>query len=244
MRHCSENSFCRTLSEGVREKLCAECVLTTLAQGTYTDVNFESCFLVVDGLCALEVTNVFSMIVRPGDFAVTPNSDPNSLGRLAAIDYGYRARDIFRRTKIHAVKASTCAVFRKEPLKRMFENLEFLHAMYENLRNCSGHALCFHTQVYERPAYDAVAHVLRFERAYVIGNLTHAQIAYLTGKSRSTVTEVMHQIALAEPELLENACDEGHDLQSAAGSAETASSGASADSRPLASEDTTPENNS
>ena len=54
-----------------------------------------------------------------------------------------------------------------------------------------------------RDSYTAVRFILQLARYYNIKRLTHAQIALLTGRNRTTVTKVMGEIMLAEPELVE-----------------------------------------
>lgn len=101
------------------------------------------------------------------------------------------------------MKDSICAVFNKEYVNGLFSFPEFSRTMYENLREFIGHAMYFQTRVNGQSAYGAVKQVLKFARTYHVGELTHAQIAYLARRGRSTVTQAMHEIALAGPEVLE-----------------------------------------
>lgn len=183
--------------------LCKGCVKSTLAAGSEVNVNFDENYLVVDGLCVLEFMGDIDMVIRPGDFATPPSLDPASPEHMTAFEYGDDTDAIARVTKLHAVKESTCAVFGKEYINGLFSFPEFSRAMYENLREFSGHAMYFQTRVNGQSAYGAVKQVLKFARTYHLGELTHAQIAYLAGRGRSTVTQAMHEIALAEPEVLE-----------------------------------------
>jgi hypothetical protein len=202
LRHCSENGFCARLSTSTRDALCARCAKATLAGGTHVSVNFHSDFLLIEGLCVLEMDRDIDMVIRPGDFAMPPSFDPNSPERASAMDYGEDVGPIARETHLMAIKDSTYASFDKKAVRELFDIPEFALAMYENLRSFSGHAMYYHVAVFGQPAYDAVRHVLKFAKTYQLGPLTHAQIALLTKRGRSTVTEAMHEIALAEPELL------------------------------------------
>ena len=62
---------------------------------------------------------------------------------------------------------------------------------------------CYQTFLYHDDAYQAVRYVLKLAKAYGLHSLTHMQIALLSGRNRVTVTNILHEIALAEPELFE-----------------------------------------
>ena len=81
-------------------------------------------------------------------------------------------------------------------------DLNFLRASYDNLKDLCSHLVALLIAMNSASAYDAVAYVLKYCAHNGIGHLTHRQTATITGHSCTTVTSIMHEIALGKPELL------------------------------------------
>ena len=199
MKQCSKNRFCNELQAETRDKLCNCCMLTTYASGSEAIMNFNNAFLVLDGLCAIYRDDYLVMVVRPGDLIVPPrvtdDSPVNFRNLLEEPD------DVEAETSISFVTDTTFAVFRQKSIERLLEHDDsksLLQAMYDNLRDLSSHMTAYRLAL-SHPAHKAVLYALDFCKAYGFCNLTHSQLALLTNRNRSTVTQVMHRIAASQP---------------------------------------------
>ncbi len=204
MNHCSENEFCRNLSPEMRSELCKCCVKTTMAANSSADMNFNEDYLVLDGLCCLESEQRIVYVFRPGNFVITPNSDTSSPIHLYSFEHCNDPSEAFITSRFTVVKDLTLAVFEKERIQQLFSYPEFASAMYTALFKILEQETYYCIGVYRSDAYHAVKYILQFARANNLGSLTHAQIAYLADLGRSTVTRALHEIALSEPELVED----------------------------------------
>lgn len=106
-------------------------------------------------------------------------------------------------TRIHFITDTTLAYFPKERIDKLLEDPGFLAVSYRNLEELYAHLVAYFLGMNSDSAYESVRYALQFCRQNGFGPLTHEQMALLTGHSRTTVTAIMHEIALAEPELLQ-----------------------------------------
>lgn len=97
---------------------------------------------------------------------------------------------------------TTLAFFNKGEIDALLDDPGFLRASYDNLQDLNAHIVAYLIGVGSSSAHDAVRFVLKYCAHNGIDRLTHEQIAKLTGLSRTTVTSLMREVALAEPELL------------------------------------------
>lgn len=196
--HCSENRFCAALDPIARSRLCQVCTKATYAAGTTTSLDYYKHFLVIEGLCCMCHRKV-SSAYRPGDFVVTPHANTSREPSVLSVSFD---EERTRETKVRFITDVTLAFFSKDAIDEFLEDPAFLAVSYRNLEDLYIHLTAYFVNVYCSSAYDAVAFVLKYSQHNAIGHLTHEQIAALTGISRTTVTTTLHQIALAQPELL------------------------------------------
>lgn len=161
-------------------------------------MDFYRHFLVLDGLCITQHRRV-NFMYRPGDFVVTPHADQSRATSIASVSFDEHTSFS---TQLHFVTSTSLAFFDKSFIDEMLNSPDFLAASYQNLQDLYAHIVAYLIGVGASSAYDAVKFILQYCAHNNIGHLTHEQIAQATGRSRTTVTAAMHEIALAEPELL------------------------------------------
>jgi hypothetical protein len=177
-------------------------MLTTHASGSKIAMNFNNAFLVTEGLCVIRRADFLVMVVRPGDLIMPPRVADDSPVNFHSLFE--EPDDVAAETSIDFITDTTCAVFRQKSIERLLEHsdsMDLLKTMFDNLRDLASHITVYRLSL-SHPSYEAVLYALGFCKAYGFDNLTHAQLAMLTNRNRSTVTEVMHRIASREPECL------------------------------------------
>lgn len=193
--HCSENRFCSQLPPELRCRLCEACVKATFAAGSSVAMDFYKHFLPIEGLCCT-CHHHARFAFRPGDFVITPHAD--SSRDISVMDVSF-ADDQMGDAKLRFITCTTVAFFKKRDIDELLRDEAFLRVSYANLKDLYAHLTAYLIGVNSSSAYDSVAYVLRWCAHNDIGQLTHEQISVLTGISRTTVTSIIHQIALAEP---------------------------------------------
>lgn len=199
MPHCSLNRFCAALDPITRSNLCRVCMKTTFSAGTSITMDFYKHFLILDGLCATQ-HNRARFPYRPGDFVVTPHPTQGRPVTLAQVSFDESPTP---GTKVLFIADTAVAFFDKEKIDEFLQDPGFLAVSYANLKELYAQLVAYFIGMNSSTAYDAVRYLLEYCRHNGIAHLTHEEIAKLTGHSRSTVTSIMHEIALAEPELLQ-----------------------------------------
>ncbi|MDR1184868.1 MAG: hypothetical protein LBK67_08735 [Coriobacteriales bacterium] len=202
MDHCFENAFCRKLNKETRSQLCKHCFMSTFAAGSRVPLTFQSDFLVLEGLCLIRQGENVAFVIRPGDFVIPPRFNPDFPESVATL--GDEFKKTMSDSNLLFLTDTTCANFTREHIDEMLNDIDFVKALFDNLSDFCNHSIFYQVLVFHYSAYDAVRYVLNFSKAYNLGDLTHAQIATLTGRNRSTVTQMLHEIALQEPGLLES----------------------------------------
>lgn len=161
-------------------------------------MDFYRHFLVLDGLCLTQHHRT-NFLYRPGDFVITPHADQSRATSIASVSFDERTSFS---TQLYFLTGATLAYFDKSVIDEMLKDPDFLAASYQNLQDLYAHIVAYLIGIGASSAYDAVKFILQYCAHNDIGHLTHEQIAKATGHSRTTVTAAMHEIALAEPELL------------------------------------------
>ncbi len=199
---CSSNHFCASLPSSLRAKLCKLCIKCTFAQKTAITDSLDKVFLPLEGICCFEGGDSIFVVLERGDFIPFPSLNPESDRHLYTnmFDPDIYARHL-RSVRVVALTNATCAVFDYESVMELMDDPEFGRAYSANLYQIVQKVAAFNTLVYQSDAYSAVRFAMQFAKAQHAKNLTHAQIAYLTGLGRSTVTQAMHELTVAEPEL-------------------------------------------
>lgn len=195
---CYENRFCSSLDPDTRRRLCQACTKSTYAANSKATMNFYRHFLVVEGLCLTKRFRT-SFVYRQGDFVVTPHPDESREVNLVDVSF---SEGVDYDTDLDFITMTTLAFFDKGEIDALLDDPGFLRASYDNLQDLNAHIVAYLIGVGSSSAHDAVRFVLKYCAHNGIDHLTHEQIARLTGLSRTTVTSLMREVALAEPELL------------------------------------------
>lgn len=200
---CEENAFCRSLDEKTRCELCAFCVKSTYAAGSSVRANQDRVLLVLEGLCCIETRGGILAVLGRGDLFPFPSRmiGPAREAYRQIVEEAVSER-VSGPLKLVAVTDVTCASFELESVVHFLADPVFCSLIYANMFVLLQKSLSYGIEVRQSDAYHAVRFALRVGRVQGIEGLTHAQIAHLTGLGRSTVTKVMHEVALKEPELL------------------------------------------
>lgn len=197
---CQENAFCASLSNDVRSRLCKHCIKTSFAAGTAEGIDENHPALLLSGILCAEVDDKPISVVVPNDFILTPRFRPEGASLPAIDDEAYQT--YLSDTSYVCLTDTKMAMFSTRIVKELFETVSFMQALFASTINQLMQMSYFLHELYHGSAYDAVRYALKIARAYDVPKLTHAQIAHMTGRNRTTVTQVMHQIALSEPDLL------------------------------------------
>lgn len=108
-----------------------------------------------------------------------------------------------RQVRYRCITRAVFSTLTNKAVEALLEDREFLRTVFDNQLAQSDLITNYQRALYHNTAYTAVRFILQLARYYNIKRLTHAQIALLTGRNRTTVTKVMGEIMLAEPELVE-----------------------------------------
>lgn len=200
MESCQDNPFCCKLHPDVRQRLCKHCIKTSFAARSKMHIDFEHPFLVLEGVICATTRGKVGVILSPGDLLLPPSfrpaaplSQPLSEREMEKeiISYGY-----------YFPTPVTVATFSQRVIRQLMDDARFVRQLLDSVLHIQTEETVCQTHLYHGSALDAVKYILRVARAYDLGKLTHDQIAFLSGRSRVTVTKTMHEIALSEPELL------------------------------------------
>lgn len=201
MDNCMNNSFCRTLKPETRERLCARCMISTLAEGTSLKGKFKHPMILLDGLLSVRFFDRPNTILVPGDMTLTPDFTPPAAADIVLTEAEWA--DYYAGQSHHCVTPITLAYLPTDLVKELLEtSVDFTRAVLDRYLFIQTQFSLYQAYLYHYNAYEAVRYVLRLTRAHGVTGLTHAQIDYLSGRNRTTVTKILHEIALAEPELL------------------------------------------
>lgn len=198
---CEENAFCKALPEEVRLQLCKHCIKTSFAEHTELQIDVNHPWLVLDGLIVSKANDKPNAIMNAGFFMLTPRFAPEGYADVlpSRIDISYSLKT-FRYTCFTPVVVATFSV---RAIDELMNDIRFLRVLFDNIQIQMNAMQMYQVFLYQKQAYDSVAYVLKLAKVHGVSGLTHEKIAELTGRSRTTVTQVMHEIALAEPELVE-----------------------------------------
>ncbi|MDO4548415.1 MAG: hypothetical protein Q4D04_09975 [Clostridia bacterium] len=193
------NPFCAGLPDELRAMLCPVCHIKRYAQGQYCSQEYwkNTFALLLDGLMIMgDVDPATGRILTNG---IASRGTLISDGGLIT---GALAQAIEDRSVLCLLDCSV-ATFSSVEIGRIFKsNMEFAVHVFENcMQNCSVEKSDMMREVGSKDAYAGVRYVIRYCRRHNIPQLTHAQIAMICNRSRTTVTEIMHKLIRAEPEL-------------------------------------------
>ena len=201
MKPCEANPFCSRLSQETRELLCARCLKSTFAEGT-TLVGFsERPFVILEGVVLVETDGKPTSLLVPGTVATTPKFTPERYQDLIASEES--AEEQYLESRSHFLTPATFAYFSNRAVMELMDDNAFLRLLYEFDISQLNQASIFQRYLYQKPAEESIRYVLRIAKKYGLSGLTHEKIARISGRRRPTVTQVLHRIAIGEPELLD-----------------------------------------
>jgi CRP-like cAMP-binding protein len=200
MLKCQGNRFCDSLPVGLRAKLCKHCIKTSFAAGFAFPIDFNHPWLLIEGFVCVRLNDRPSTFITPGDVVLTPRFRPSMPNILALSDDDMM--EYYRSTNFECLSLVLAATFSTKIFLELFDDPTFVKAVLDCTLISQAQQSLYQARLYHGSAYDAVRYILKLARAYGVGTLTHAQIARLSGRNRTTVTKALHEVALAEPELI------------------------------------------
>jgi hypothetical protein len=197
---CASNKFCSSLPDDLRCRLCKHCIKTSFAPGTELEIDVNHPWIVLEGLLYSVLGGKPFGLCVPGDFMLTPRFQP------AQPDLILDEKDVSGiETGAHYICLTKLlvATFSYRSIAELMEDSRFCREVLDSVNMSSTRNTFYLRQIYAEGAYESVRFALKIAQSCHIRGLTHAQIAKLVGRNRSTVTSVISQIAIAEPELVQ-----------------------------------------
>lgn len=170
-------------------------------EGTILRSNFKDPLIICSGIILVKAFGRPNTVYTPSDMALNPSFGSKEK-KVRAMSDADIARYLANQTQ-QCITDVHVIVFPNDCVLEMLENASFVRWLMENQSMLMFQMTCYQTFLYHDNAYQAVRYVLKLAEAYGLHNLTHMQIALLSGRNRVTVTKILHKIALAEPELFE-----------------------------------------
>ena len=201
MDDCSQNALCVSLPPEVRRRLCENCIKASYAQDTIMPIDTNHPIVIVEGIVLAVSSDKPLLLMAPGSLLLTPYFTPQK-----ATPWLRSAQEVgeeIRQVRYRCITRAVFSTLTNKAVEALLEDREFLRTVFDNQLAQSDLITNYQRALYHHTAYTAVRFILQLARYYNIKRLTHAQIALLTGRNRTTVTKVMGEIMLAEPELVE-----------------------------------------
>lgn len=184
------------LDSETRAMLCAHCTKATYAANSKVETNFDRMFLVLEGICLITQNGNVAFFMRAGDFAIPPDLGNFTDGFPTPLEGEWRTS--MQHSHYQYPTATTCATFEKDFIMSMLDKPQFLRALFGNFVEVSYQSTFYQLFVFHTSAVESVKYALQFSEQNGLKNPTHAQLALLTGRNRTTVTHAMHEIALEQ----------------------------------------------
>ncbi len=193
-----DNYFCKhVMTDAVRPILCKACRLRKFAKGQLLTINYwsKAFTVLVDGLLVvgyedpsndkLFVTGIASTGGVVGAAKIFPDAPTEMTGRI-----------------VHCVTKCTTAVFDDHAYEEALKDETFANNVIR---------YCFQLYWYEKEDFiraigsrdttAAVRYIVKYCVNHGIPALTHEQIALMCNRARPTVTNILHELTLEEPDL-------------------------------------------
>lgn len=200
MTHCAQNAFCCSLDEETRQRLCEHCMVASFGQGSQYKGNFKSPQLLLEGAICVMQNNRPNAIIVPGDFLLVPEFSPSGPYPYAVSET--EEQDAYHHQTWHFIVPSKMAFFPSDLVRKLMDATDFDKALINSLLRVQTQLSYYNKALYHSNAYDAVRYGLKLASVYHLGSLTHEEFALITGRNRTTVTKILHEIAQKEPGLL------------------------------------------
>ena len=200
MATCEQNPFCRRLPEETRMKLCKHCIKSTFAEGTMIAVKADKPFLVLEGTVLVENDEKPVAVLIPGSFFTTPQFAPERYAEIIVSEES--ATEQHSRSRFYFAYPTTFAFFSNRIVRELMDDNHFLRLLYDFDVSQINQQLIYQRYLYQKSAEESVRYVLKLARVYGMTGLTHEKIARFSGRRRPTVTQILHRLAISEPELL------------------------------------------
>lgn len=200
MGACEDNPFCSHLPDDVRARLCSACVKVPYVAGAIDRHPYQQAMLVAEGLVITRNSGKSGAALIPGSFSLTPKlgPTPRDPAGLSETELGLNGSDFEWR----CYGPTSIAYFPDSLINELLDTQPFCRMVLDSHLRIQLASSTMEMSLYHGTAYEAVRYVMRLLKANRITGLTHEQIAEISGRSRVTVTRTIHEIALAEPELI------------------------------------------
>ncbi|MDE8702677.1 hypothetical protein PZH32_06835 [Adlercreutzia equolifaciens] len=192
--NCSDNFFCAQLPEPVRRRLCEHCVKTTHAQGTKLKVDANRPWIVLDGLLISTEQGKPASLSAPGQMNLNETFIVDAATSLPFLDKHIEKN--IDQIYYLCLRTTTLASVPNGVVHELLDDYDFLRASWNNMTQLLTILSSYTSAVYFGTAKDAVRYVVQLAESCGIDNLTHREIALMTGLNRTTVTKTMHEINL------------------------------------------------
>lgn len=201
MEEILRNLFGPSVDEDILIKLSEVGQEIVSPEGTILRNNFKDPLIVCSGTILVKAFGRPNTVYTPGDMALNPSFSSKEK-KVRAMSDADIARYFANQTQ-QCITDVHVIVFPNDCVLGMLDNVSFVRWLMENQSMLMFQMTCYQTFLYHDDAYQAVRYVLKLAKAYGLHSLTHMQIALLSGRNRVTMTKILHEIALAEPELFE-----------------------------------------
>lgn len=156
--------------------------------------------VIIDGIILASAAGKPTSMMMSGNFLLTPYFRPKTSASFVLNDQ--EMSKSYANVRYNCFTNVLAGCFTNEVVEKLLAEYDFLYAIWENTQYQSYFLNLYQNSLYHGSAYDAMSFALRCAAEGGVKRITHEQLALLTGRNRSTVTKAMHEIALAEPELL------------------------------------------
>lgn len=191
------------LSSDVLERLKNDCQISVYPEGTTLRGVVSQPLLVLDGMLCARMNKSPQVLLVSGNLILPQVFFPDT-AVITALSKEERSQSM--RSQRYTSIGKTCvATFSFELFDELLNEPVFSRNILTNNLNLMEQMGVYQRFLYHSTAKDAVEYILKLSHALKIDHLTHSQIAFMTGRNRTTVTKAMHEIALSNPKLFEEA---------------------------------------
>ena len=198
---CARNPFCASLPKETLGKLCPWCVQTDVLAAHVNAHPYRSPSLLVEGALAAFTDGRLQTIVIPGQLMLVPD-----LAHDARHPLGLSVAESvsFTNSQTHEyLLPSTLASFPNAVVDELLEtDLPFVKGILRTFKEQSAMTSYLSVLLYQRDAAEAVRYTLVLLRELGIAGLTHGQVARIAGRNRVTVTRILGELTVSDPELV------------------------------------------
>ena len=191
------------LPNDILERLKNDCQISVYPEGATLRGAVSRPLLVLDGILCARMNESPQVLLVSGNLILPQVFFPETVVITALSE---EERNQSMRSQRYTCIGKTCvATFSFELFDELLNEPVFARNVLTNNLNLMEQMGVYQRFLYHSTAKDAVEYILKLSHALKIDHLTHSQIAFMTGRNRTTVTKAMHEIALSNPQLFEEA---------------------------------------